>query len=98
MALSMWGSLARQPVHLGDLEIEAVAKILALFKDVLEEGAVGFVLHHWLDQIDLVHRHKLQYFGARLAGGIARQRMDDLDMLGRLDAFGGGKRVAQLLL
>src|ERR1700754_2641937 len=70
------GWLGRRPVHFRDFEIESVTQILALFEDILEEGAIGLVPHHWLDQVDLVHGHELQYLCAWLAGGIARQRMD----------------------
>ena len=64
----------------------------------LQERAVGVVLHHRFDQVDLVHRDELQDLGSRLAGSIARQCVHHLDMFRRLDALGRGKIAAQLLL
>src|SRR5579871_103371 len=80
------------------LEIEAVAQILALFQNVPQERAIAVVLHHRLDQVELVHRDKLQDFGARLAACIAWQRVDDLDMLRRFWSLGSSERVAQFAL
>ena len=54
---------------------------------MLQEGAVGVAGYHWLDQIELVHRHQLQDLGTHVAGAIARQRLDDLQMLRRLGPF-----------
>ncbi len=65
-------ALARRQVR---LEIEAVTQVLALLQDVLEEGTVLLVLHHRLDQVELVHGDQLQDLGARLAARVAGQRM-----------------------
>ena len=67
------------------LERIAVAQVAAIGDDARDQGALPLVGDQRLDQIDLVHGDKLQDFVSHLARGVARQLIDDLQMLGRLD-------------
>src|ERR1700722_15843695 len=79
---------ARRRGQIAGLEIKSIAQVLARFQDALEERAVGFAGHQGLDQIELIHSDKLQDFGARPSGAVARQRLHHLDMLWRLWPLG----------
>src|SRR5580700_12105132 len=67
-------------------EREAIAQIAPLRHDAADDGALGVGLDQWRDKVELVHGDKLEDFAAHLAVRIARQGVDDLQMLGALGA------------
>jgi len=81
---------------IGGFEIEPIPQIFSCFQDAHQECAIGIIRHHRLDQVELIHRHQLQNFGARFSGAVARQRLNDLNMLWRFWASGCREFVAQL--